>query len=467
MSSAVVFEMTNPGWQDMPEYQDGPAGQLIAFCEERGYGNFVSLLEGAEDQIKEEQRDAEGDPFAFLRMRCKNGKTWKEYCKNQEPTSDKDGFINGAWGSCLTAAVIFEHQNPEWSQLPAYCADGPAGQVIAFFSECGHSAEEALNRTEEATHQAIDRGNEVPVFEDVYYPVVGQEDAPTCGGDPPAMTGKKKALLVGINYFGTSAELGGCINDTNQWKELLTEVYGFQDDDIVMLTDDQGDEKKPTLNNMRQGLRWLVAGAGPGDVLFWQYSGHGSQQTCQTNCEADGKDETLCPCNYTSGMLVDDEIFDTVVMPLPDGVKLTIILDCCHSGTAVDLPFSWSDEGNWEEVDGTSHSAGDVQMFSGCEDDQTSADVSMGGKRGGAMTLAMTKAIREDPSRNYPDLLDRLRDILQERGMEQRPRLTSSQQFDPNGKQFDLTQGAVPNTNPQLGSSGSHRTHDARAAAVF
>eukprot|EP00927_Polykrikos_kofoidii_P078821 TRINITY_DN75614_c0_g1_i1.p1 TRINITY_DN75614_c0_g1~~TRINITY_DN75614_c0_g1_i1.p1 ORF type:complete len:576 (-),score=106.13 TRINITY_DN75614_c0_g1_i1:102-1589(-) len=468
LSSSVVFEITNPNWGSFPGYEDGAGGQIMDFCQKCGYD--ISLLMSAEDHIRSKMEGAEGDEIAFLRNYTSNGRTWKHYCADMEPAFDKNGFIRGAWGECLTAAVIFEHQNPEWSKLPMYSADGPAGQVIRYFLQCGHEPhEEQMNRTEQATHEAIQNNGEIPVFDRAYQTYIGQEQPNHINEPPPSMTGRKKALLVGCNYPGSRAELGGCINDTASWREVLTDIYGFNPSDITVLTDDQHDfRKRPTLNNMRQGLCWLVAGAVPGDVLFWQFSGHGSQQESWSNTESDGLDEVLCPTDYEdAGMLVDDEIFDLVVRPLESGVKLTIILDCCHSGTAVDLPFIWHDEGNWEEVGGTIYTAGDVQMFSGCEDAQTSADVSRHGRRGGAMTMAMTDAIKEEPGRNYPELLYRLRDLLQERGMEQYPRLTSSQKFDPRSKRFDLTQGAVPNMNPHLGSTGPPRHFQQRQNAGY
>lgn len=68
-------------------------------------------------------------------------------------------------------------------------------------------------------------------------------------------------------------------------------------------------------------------------------------------------------------MIVDDEIVDHAVMPLPSGVKLTAVMDCCHSGTGLDLPFLWQ-RGGWLEEDNPCHSAGDVQLISGCQDNQ-------------------------------------------------------------------------------------------------
>lgn len=85
---------------------------------------------------------------------------------------------------------------------------------------------------------------------------------------------------------------------------------------------------------------WLVQGCQAGDSLVFHYSGHGSQQRNYTGDEIDGYDETLCPVDYeTQGMIVDDEINATIVRPLPLGVKLHAIIDACHSGTVLDLPF--------------------------------------------------------------------------------------------------------------------------------
>lgn len=87
-------------------------------------------------------------------------------------------------------------------------------------------------------------------------------------------------------------------------------------------------------------LRWLVQGCQPGDSLVFYFSGHGSRQQDNDNDEIDGFDETLCPLDYeTAGKIVDDEINDTIVRPLPHAATLHAIIDACHSGTILDLPF--------------------------------------------------------------------------------------------------------------------------------
>ena len=79
--------------------------------------------------------------------------------------------------------------------------------------------------------------------------------------------GRKKALLIGINYFGTDNELNGCVNDVANIKEFLTTLYGFEQEDMVILTDDQSPDTKfyPTHANIIAAMSWLVSDAQPND----------------------------------------------------------------------------------------------------------------------------------------------------------------------------------------------------------
>jgi hypothetical protein len=156
-----------------------------------------------------------------------------------------------------------------------------------------------------------------------------------------SLTGRKRSLLVGINYCGTQNELHGCANDVKRMQPVL-EKLGFAADaksQIVLLDDDCSPERtKPTRANILQGLEWLVKGAQEGDALFFHYSGHGGQEPAQGT--SDGFHETLVPLDFQSaGMLNDNDLFDTLVKPLPGGCRLTCILDSCHSAGALNLPY--------------------------------------------------------------------------------------------------------------------------------
>eukprot|EP00992_Anisonema_acinus_P013844 TRINITY_DN8965_c0_g1_i1.p1 TRINITY_DN8965_c0_g1~~TRINITY_DN8965_c0_g1_i1.p1 ORF type:complete len:781 (+),score=151.26 TRINITY_DN8965_c0_g1_i1:53-2395(+) len=152
--------------------------------------------------------------------------------------------------------------------------------------------------------------------------------------------GRRRALLVGINYVGQQGELRGCINDVLTMQEFLS-ARGF-DDMRIMVDDPNVSSEDPTYANIVEGFRWLVEGAQPGDSLFFHYSGHGGQMRDDTGDERDGKDETLVPVDYRSaGQMRDDVIFKNLVLPVPDGCQLTVLMDCCHSGTILDLPFAY------------------------------------------------------------------------------------------------------------------------------
>ncbi|CAK9095270.1 Metacaspase-1 [Durusdinium trenchii] len=155
------------------------------------------------------------------------------------------------------------------------------------------------------------------------------------------LPGKRKSLLVGINYFGTDAELHGCIADVKRIIPLL-EQQGFpsnEEHQLVLLDDHHWPTlRRPTLANMRQAIRWLTHDAKTGDALFFHYSGHGGRE--QSSHAASGFVETLCPEDYDrAGMLLDTELFQTLVRPLPSGCRLTCLMDCCHSGGVLNLPY--------------------------------------------------------------------------------------------------------------------------------
>ena len=101
--------------------------------------------------------------------------------------------------------------------------------------------------------------------------------APVCV--PPFTASPQKALIVGINYLTWSqGKLGGCINDANNMYTLLTTHFGFPETNVLKLTDDAEDPSlMPTTANIRKGFEWLFRDAQAGDVLFFHYSGHGSQ----------------------------------------------------------------------------------------------------------------------------------------------------------------------------------------------
>jgi len=154
--------------------------------------------------------------------------------------------------------------------------------------------------------------------------------------------GRKKALLIGINYKGTSAELKTCVNDVKNMQYMLWSNFDIQPSAMLLLFDEGNTNPAtlPTRKNIVNGIRWLLDGATAGSSLVFHYSGHGSQMQDANGDPADGFDETICPCDFeTHGYIADDQLNDYLVKPLPTGCKLTGIMDCCHANTGLDLLY--------------------------------------------------------------------------------------------------------------------------------
>ena len=164
-------------------------------------------------------------------------------------------------------------------------------------------------------------------------------------------TGKRKALLIGINYFGQRGQLRGCINDVKNMSTYLNQNFGYAREDMVILTDDQQNPmSQPTKANLLRAMHWLVKDARQNDSLFFHYSGHGGQTPDLDGDEEDGYDEVIYPVDFrTQGHIVDDELHRIMVKTLPPGVRLTAIFDSCHSGSALDLPYIYSTQGVLKE----------------------------------------------------------------------------------------------------------------------
>jgi len=253
---------------------------------------------------------------------------------------------------------------------------------------------------------------------------------------PGGSMGVRRAVTVGINYLGQQCKLAGCINDSDTFISLLTEQFGFSVGDIRQLRDDHP-QRMPTKKNMTAALKWLVTGAKEGDHLFFHYSGHGSQQRDNDRDEMDGKDETLVPCDYQHhGMISDDDLRRLIVLPLNKGVRLTVILDCCHSGTGLDLPYKIKvkHDNSIDIKKKMPHqlpklSEADVIMLSGCKDAQTSADIGAGSagntKAAGAMTTAFKTVITRKVDISYHGLILEMRRFLKCKRFDQVPQLSS------------------------------------------
>ena len=249
----------------------------------------------------------------------------------------------------------------------------------------------------------------------------------------------KKALCVGINDFKNypSAALNGCVNDSEEMKDVLKTFLGFTDADIVTLTDE-----KATKANIMENLNAMVVGAREGrySFLVFSFSSHGTQVPDLSGDEPDRADEAFCPHDlaqeegkWDPDHIISDDELHNLFTKLPENVLLEVFLDTCHSGTglkSIDLlldrrprylpPPSLEAFKEIEER----HSRGLVKslmekgiihhiLWTGCRSDQTSADAIIGGEWHGAFTYFFCKEMRENENRlSRKDLIEKIREDL-------------------------------------------------------
>jgi len=264
----------------------------------------------------------------------------------------------------------------------------------------------------------------------------------------------RRALLVGLNHYPDPANnLRGCVNDVLQVSSLLQRGFLFDASaDIRLLTDERA-----TTARIVERLRWLLRGAGPADTLVFHYSGHGAQVRDRHGDELDdGLDEIICPYDLDWDDPFTDDDLHAILEGLAPGVNLTVILDCCHSGTglrawpappdavrpkrlvpppdirhrtapiAEDRGCRRSAATTGTRVEwrlrrfGERAAADGAILIAGCRPDQVSADAWIDGDYHGALTYYLCRAVTEARFRlTYGDLLTRVRRLLRDNRFDQ------------------------------------------------
>ena len=145
---------------------------------------------------------------------------------------------------------------------------------------------------------------------------------------PASAVGRRRALCVGIDTYSVSP-LSGCVNDAQEWRRTF-QALGFEEP--KMLTNGEA-----TRSTILGELSALLSSSHAGDVVAFQFSGHGTQLPDLNGDEAGGdtpgEDEAMCPVDFDQGRFVIDDDLAAVFDKIPEGVSVTIFADCCHSGS--------------------------------------------------------------------------------------------------------------------------------------
>ena len=275
----------------------------------------------------------------------------------------------------------------------------------------------------------------------------------------PIRPPRRTALLVGINYRDTESELNGCYNDVVNVSQFLRSNLGYSSTAITVLTDgNRGSvfpaSVAPTRQNILAGISALISGLIAGDEAIFHFSGHGTLVRDTNGDEVTGFDSCLCPIDYATppsaggGIITDDEIRTLLINKVPKGVRLYVILDCCHNGTGCDIRYKYEDFSTLLAVRPTlrwntqqkaflqskySDTQGDVFMISGSRDEQTSADAYINNQFAGALTYAVMATLRASDLRTYSwsSLLRDLRYFMRVNKYSQIPQLMTGKLITP------------------------------------
>ena len=147
------------------------------------------------------------------------------------------------------------------------------------------------------------------------------------------------ALLVGIDDYKSVPKLHGCVRDVTELQTLLINRFHVPAASIKTLADAQA-TRQGILDAFKTHLIENPA-IKSGDQIVFHYSGHGSQMNSQSANEPDGLDETLVAYD-SRGKIggkyvydIPDKTLAALIEQLAQakGDNITIILDCCHSGS--------------------------------------------------------------------------------------------------------------------------------------
>jgi len=143
-----------------------------------------------------------------------------------------------------------------------------------------------------------------------------------------APKGRGLGVHIGLNavdpahYAGWSGPLNACEADAHDMADIAKKG-GMKS--TVLLT------KKGTRAKALAGIRAAAKQLKRGDFFLLTYSGHGGQVDDVTGDEPDKKDETWC---LYDGELIDDELY-VELSRFAAGVRILVLSDSCHSGSAV------------------------------------------------------------------------------------------------------------------------------------
>lgn len=276
----------------------------------------------------------------------------------------------------------------------------------------------------------------------------------------------KLALIIGIDqysHFEERYQLSGCVNDAKLMKSVLIDHFNFKQEEITELHNAAASQR-----GILDAMDQLVDRVNQDDIVVFHFSGHGSQRTSADPDEGTGMDSTITPADsgcvdpYPNLDIIDNEIHEWLERLSLKTRYITLIFDCCHSGTITRDAFgavngakprgvpadrrSLADMGvDTNEPAPASHaqsretgSSGWLALsdkyvvMSGCRDDEFSYEFqSEGGAepiKNGALTHFLTNALMSArPGSTFRDVFELARQGVNSMFQQQHPQIEGAQ----------------------------------------
>lgn len=210
------------------------------------------------------------------------------------------------------------------------------------------------------------------------------------------------SLHIGVNkydpaIYGTGADLRGCVNDATNMHNFAKSL-GFQESWVLF-------DDRATKATIKEHILEAAKRVKPGETFLLSYSCHGTQVKDHTFEERDKLDEALC---MYDGLVYDDYIARWFAL-FPEGAKINVVSDTCHSEDQVRRVFEDARPrfitGVYEEHEPRAAMAplkASVIQYAACR----STEVAWDEGDGGAFTKTLLRFANDGRSRRPSALMD-------------------------------------------------------------
>jgi hypothetical protein len=207
------------------------------------------------------------------------------------------------------------------------------------------------------------------------------------------------AVVFGLDYTNSRFRLDGCVSDARSVYDCLIACRLFDSGNIHLYTEET-DAASTTKRGILAVLAALAQNTTIRHVLIY-FAGHGTSVVDFGEEEVDGRDEAIVPTDYTGErhqLITDDEI-RIVLGTFGTDTKVSVLFDCCHSGTLCDLVYSLDTGTTKSSKQNGVACLADITVISSCRDSQAALEeIGPDGRTYGVFTSKFVRFMNAAPN---------------------------------------------------------------------